>query len=253
MKDVKGYYQTLGLGVDASVEEVKHAYRDLAKVWHPDRFTHDPALQKKAEAKLAEINIAYSSINSHLKEEASKKDAKSTSVKTEGSAHTAYKTERPFSTTDKETKTAQADAQQTQKSQSEKPQPHPRKTVAEEGKPYSLEPRPWFRFWARYFDLVVIGILVFFTMGAISPELARKANPMIFIAMTLPLWFVIEAVVMSTFGTTPGKSILSIRVRGGDGAIPGFNVFFKRGMFIWFVGNYHSELREKVVPSVEDN
>jgi hypothetical protein len=49
----------LGLGAGASAEEIKAAYRDLAKVWHPDRFSHDPRLQQKAQEQLKEINEAY--------------------------------------------------------------------------------------------------------------------------------------------------------------------------------------------------
>jgi hypothetical protein len=51
--------EVLGLEPTASAEEFKAAYRDLAKVWHPDRFTHDPRLQQKAQEKLKEINDAY--------------------------------------------------------------------------------------------------------------------------------------------------------------------------------------------------
>ena len=58
------YYGVLGLRPDASEQEVKNAYRDLAKVWHPDRFAHDPRLQQKAQEKLKEINEAYEEINS---------------------------------------------------------------------------------------------------------------------------------------------------------------------------------------------
>jgi len=49
----------LGLGPDATSEDVKQAYRDLAKVWHPDRFQNDPRVRNKAEEKLKEINEAY--------------------------------------------------------------------------------------------------------------------------------------------------------------------------------------------------
>jgi hypothetical protein len=38
---------------------LKAAHRDLTKVWHPDRFLHDPRLQEKAQEKLKEINEAY--------------------------------------------------------------------------------------------------------------------------------------------------------------------------------------------------
>jgi TonB family protein len=43
----------------ASFEEIRQAYRDQTKVWHPDRFPNDVRLQKKAEEKLKQINLAY--------------------------------------------------------------------------------------------------------------------------------------------------------------------------------------------------
>lgn len=51
-----------GLKPGASAAEIKAAYRDLAKVWHPDRFSHDPRLQEKAQNKLKEINEAYEAL-----------------------------------------------------------------------------------------------------------------------------------------------------------------------------------------------
>ena len=59
-------YQLLEVQADASIEAVKLAYRQLAKVWHPDRFTEDPELCKIAEAKLKQINAAYRQIKEHL-------------------------------------------------------------------------------------------------------------------------------------------------------------------------------------------
>ena len=53
------FYEVLGVRSGASRHELKTAYRDLTKVWHPDRFTHDPRLQQKAEEKIKEINEAY--------------------------------------------------------------------------------------------------------------------------------------------------------------------------------------------------
>src|SRR3989338_448363 len=60
------YYKILEVHTNASEPEVKQAYRDLVKVWHPDRFTHDIKLQKRAEEKLKEINDAYQRIVDHL-------------------------------------------------------------------------------------------------------------------------------------------------------------------------------------------
>jgi DnaJ-domain-containing protein 1 len=56
--------EILGLKPNASQEEVNQAYRDLANVWHPDRFVGNPRLQKKAEEKIKEINAAYEYIKS---------------------------------------------------------------------------------------------------------------------------------------------------------------------------------------------
>ena len=50
----------------ASLSELKTAYRELTKVWHPDRFEHDPKLAEKANRKLALINAAYSRLNHYL-------------------------------------------------------------------------------------------------------------------------------------------------------------------------------------------
>lgn len=57
-------YNLLGLNPGASSEELKAAHRDLAKVWHPDRFLHDARLQEKAQEKLKEINEAYEQLRS---------------------------------------------------------------------------------------------------------------------------------------------------------------------------------------------
>jgi hypothetical protein len=53
------YYELLGVAPGASMQELKASHRDLAKIWHPDRFAHDPRLQQKAQEKLKEINEAY--------------------------------------------------------------------------------------------------------------------------------------------------------------------------------------------------
>jgi DnaJ-class molecular chaperone len=52
-------YAVLDLNPSASPADVQRAYRDLVQVWHPDRFEHDPRLQRKAQAKLQAIRDAY--------------------------------------------------------------------------------------------------------------------------------------------------------------------------------------------------
>jgi len=52
---MKDYYKILGVSRDASLEEIKKAYRRLALKYHPDRNPGD----KEAEEKFKEINEAY--------------------------------------------------------------------------------------------------------------------------------------------------------------------------------------------------
>ncbi|HLC42841.1 MAG TPA: J domain-containing protein [Methylomirabilota bacterium] len=56
--DLERYYVALGLRPGASPDEIRQAYRNLVKVWHPDRFSDD-RLRQNAEEKLKEINEAY--------------------------------------------------------------------------------------------------------------------------------------------------------------------------------------------------
>ena len=51
--------EVLALRPGATPVQIKEAYRDLVKVWHPDRFGSDARLGAKAEEKLQRINEAY--------------------------------------------------------------------------------------------------------------------------------------------------------------------------------------------------
>lgn len=54
-------YSVLGVSPSASDEEVKKAYRDLARRYHPDNYQNNP-LADLAEEKMKEINEAYDTI-----------------------------------------------------------------------------------------------------------------------------------------------------------------------------------------------
>ena len=57
MRNGKDYYEILGVPKNASQEEIKKAFWELAKKWHPDRVP--PEKKKEAEEKFKEINEAY--------------------------------------------------------------------------------------------------------------------------------------------------------------------------------------------------
>ena len=53
--EYKDYYKILGLGITASADEIKKAYRKLARKHHPDVNPND----KTAESKFKELQEAY--------------------------------------------------------------------------------------------------------------------------------------------------------------------------------------------------
>lgn len=65
-EDMFECFRLLDLKPNASHDEVRRAYRELVKVWHPDRFQNDLKLHSKAQEKMKEINLAYERIQEFL-------------------------------------------------------------------------------------------------------------------------------------------------------------------------------------------
>lgn len=54
-------YKVLGISPNATEDEIKKAYKELVKKYHPDRYQDSP-LSDVAEEKMAEVNEAYDAI-----------------------------------------------------------------------------------------------------------------------------------------------------------------------------------------------
>jgi len=63
---MKDYYDILEVPLTAAPEEIKAKYRQLVRVYHPDRFTNQDD-KLFAEAKLKELNEAYAVLSSAVK------------------------------------------------------------------------------------------------------------------------------------------------------------------------------------------
>ena len=63
MADKRDYYEVLGVSKTASADEIKRAYRSLAKKYHPDMNPGDA----EAEAKFKEVNEAYAVLSDEEK------------------------------------------------------------------------------------------------------------------------------------------------------------------------------------------
>ena len=59
---MKDPYSILGVKHDASDDEVKEAYRNLVRKYHPDNYTDDNPLKDLANEKMQEVNEAYDEI-----------------------------------------------------------------------------------------------------------------------------------------------------------------------------------------------
>ena len=82
-------YEVLGVSQNATDEEVKRAYRELAKKYHPDNYADNP-LSDLAEEKMKEINAAYDAICEE------RRNGQSSSSYSRGTANSAFPEVRKY-------------------------------------------------------------------------------------------------------------------------------------------------------------
>ena len=95
--------------------------------------------------------------------------------------------------------------------------------------------RPWLRLWARMMDGLLFG-LIFGVVAAFvyAPllELQSAALNIVF----LFVYIFVEPAMLCSWGTTPGKALLNIRVRRMDGQKLTYGEAIMRSLKVWFRG-----------------
>jgi uncharacterized RDD family membrane protein YckC len=194
----------LELSPDANAQQIKAAYRDLAKVWHPDRFEHDIKLQYRAQEKLKQINMAYEWLCEHPQ------DFEGTQEQTFTSHPTSEPTPNPVH-----------DAEAS--------------PPLRDFSPSGPQARPWVRYWARLIDNMLFVFLFGLVLSFVCPSVLEM-NDILFGIMSTFVYVFVEPCMLSSWGTTPGKALLNFQLRKQDGAKPGYADALSRAFNVWIRG-----------------
>jgi len=95
--------------------------------------------------------------------------------------------------------------------------------------------RPWKRCLARLMDIILFEFLC--TLVLVFVKFPLVDVPDILYAMSiLFIWVFVEAILLSTIGTTPGKWFFNIELKVLDSGKPSFKRAINRSFSVWFYG-----------------
>jgi len=100
---------------------------------------------------------------------------------------------------------------------------------------FASQPHPWIRFFARGMDAT----LVMMTLSVACVVIFRGRYPvpsLVIYAGLAVLSVFIEALLLSAWGTTPGKAFLGIRVETASGTKPTYSQALSRSFMVWLIG-----------------
>ena len=93
---MKDPYSILGVHPGATDEEVKNAYRNLARKYHPDNYDDNNPLKELAKEKMQEINAAYDEIQRDRIDGTSSSDSGSSYQSGSGSSYNSSSASSAF-------------------------------------------------------------------------------------------------------------------------------------------------------------
>ena len=96
--------------------------------------------------------------------------------------------------------------------------------------------RPFVRYIARLFDLSLFSLFLITLVSIFSPKFVVASSPIFIFILSLILYILVEAIILSIFGNTLGKSILNARIRTMTGEPIDFIMALKRSIFVTAAG-----------------
>lgn len=101
----------------------------------------------------------------------------------------------------------------------------------------SAEPnlvRPWVRYWARMFDIYSFSVVGGIVLAIIAPQFLEKQNEYALGMILIFAWVFVEALLLSSFQTTPGKWLFKTKVALTSGAHISFSQGLSRSLKVWW-------------------
>jgi hypothetical protein len=96
--------------------------------------------------------------------------------------------------------------------------------------------RPWIRYWARTADFLIFAMFGGIGIGIAAPHLVEIPDQL-YGMLLLVLYVFFEPVLLSTFGTTPFRAILNVRIRNRDGSKLTYGQALKRSLLVFVKGS----------------
>lgn len=98
------------------------------------------------------------------------------------------------------------------------------------------ETRPWVRYWAKYLDLTLFGMISGGILGLLFPDYILGVNQYALGIEIAFLYIFVEPILLSEFGTTFGKWLLKIKLSLNSGEKITYSKAFKRSFKVWWRG-----------------
>lgn len=96
--------------------------------------------------------------------------------------------------------------------------------------------RPFVRYVARLFDLSLFSLFLITLVSIFSPRFVIESSAIFIFILSLILYILVEAMILSIFGNTLGKSILNTRIKTLNGDPIDFLTALKRSIFVTAAG-----------------